>query len=308
MLDGALRFPVLPALNGRPAPAAGALTVQDAAVDGHGGGEVQAQRVFVLDAHTVGLAEIAVMRLALRRPPGHEGEHLLHGGAHANVHDQPLGAGVHRRDAALAPGPGEEPVQPELRARLVPAAVEAHAPRLRLRLGERGDALGVFVLYFAVVEAVLQRVDIAPGVLHGREAELFAYFAHDGERRVRGRIFREIGVELPAAPAPALLDGCTVPAGEQQAQEIREILRHGVDIVRRRVHGADGENRAAVAAHKAVVYAVRALPAYQGRAARGAEIELSLAALHAQRREVYARTEELFVGLVHTTQYTSAPT
>ena len=272
MLDGAPRFPALPALDGRPAPAACAFLAQNAAVDGHRDGEVQTQRVFVLYAHTVGLAEIAVVRLALRRPLGHEGEHLIHGGAHANIHDQTLGAGVDRGDAPLVSRPGEAPVQAQFRTRLVPAAVVAHAPRLRLRLGGRGDALGVFVLYFAVVKAVLQRVDIAPGVLHGREAELFAYLVHDGERRVRGRILREIGVELLAAPAPALLDGRTVAAAEQQPQKVRKVGRHGVDIVRRGVHGADGKDRAAVAAHEAVVYAVRALPAYHGRAARSAEI------------------------------------
>ena len=239
--------------------------------------------------------------------PLHEGPeaHGLH--LPRDIEDEPLLAGIGReRRPARAEG-RKFAAQAYLRAG--PPAVLPAAPKaagvidrpLALGLGlygHVGHEPGVGVVYPAVVEARLQLVDIAPGVLHGREAENFGDGVHYLARLGGGGVPGEIGAEALARHAAALLDGSAVPAGKQQPQEVREAARHGPDIVRRGVAGADGEDRIAVSGREAVVDAVRALAADNLSAARRAEIRLP-ARRRAERAEVYARSAEFFVVRAH---------
>ena len=269
-----------------------------------------AERVVKIDLQLL-LRRKIVARVVFRAqiPRFQEPADLVRLCAHADVHDQPLAAGIRRGDDPMAPRPVKLRFQPELGPgpAVSPSAPEAAAKEdlpVRLRWFCRRTS-GDIVIFLCVLDAAgvkgcLQLPEIGPRVFHRGETQLRG----DGSQTCFllrcGGIFPQKSVKLRFPPHPRLLQRRRVAAGEQQPQKVREIPGQRVHAVRRRVHRAHGEDHTAEAADEAVVNAVDARPAEDGRALRRAEIrQVFLPPLHAQRGEVQAAAQELLKCPIH---------
>ena len=272
--------------------------------------EPHAERVVKVDLQLL-LRRKIVARVVFRAeiPFAQEPADLVRLRAHADIHDQPLAAGIRRGDDPMAPRPFELRPEPELSPG---TAVSMSAPEaavkedLPVRLGRfRRRTPGDFVIFlcvldFAGVKGCLQLPEISPRMLHRGETQPRG----DG-RQTRflfrcGGIFPQKSVKLRFLPHPRLLQRRRVAAGEQQAQKVRKVPGQRMHAVRRGIHRAHGEDHAAEAADEAVVEAVDARPAEDGRAPRRAEIrQVFLPPLHAHRGEVQTAAQEPLKCPIH---------
>ena len=272
--------------------------------------KIQMQRILEIDLHALLLRKIPptfVFRgqipLLQERPDGGRR------GLHAEIHHQPFGAQIDGGNDPVVTGPVEFLSDAQLTAG-PPAGGTAPKIAVIIDFPRRGPArcvriqLQVIVFLriaeFSGIERALQIPEIPPRVLHGREAGPPGDPVQGRFLLLRARCIRQKRLKLLRRPLPGLLEGGAVAAGKQQAQKVGKILRHGMDIVRRGIHGADGEHHLAKAADPAEMNAVHTGPANDPGPLRRAEIGLVFVSpLQPQRGQIDAIREEFRTGQFH---------
>ena len=215
---------------------------------------------------------------------------------HTEIYHQAFAAGIRRGNLPHMPRPFKSAVQRKFRSCPVSAPVSPEVSvkvYLPLRWGLLGLRVQVHIveffriLDFTVIKMFLQRSDIVPRPLHGAQLQFLPKVRQHALLFFRRRIVPEKAFKLRLVPLPRLHRSRRIAAGKNQPQEFLEIVRNGVNKVRRGIHGAHRKHHIAKAPNETKVDTVHPCPAEYRRALRRTEIQaLLLPTLYSHSRQI----------------------